>query len=155
MTPSALFVRFTLGTAAYALPAAQVVEIVPRVALRPLPHAPAAIAGILAYRGDCVPVVDLRQLLHNEACVPAYSTRLLLTRLADGALIGLLAEHLLDTFVSAAGEFRPTGVALPDAPYLDGVRLADGSMVQQLLLEHVLPPEVAAGVRRQVADVRT
>ena len=51
-----------VGEERYALPSASVVEVVPSVALRPVPGTPPEVAGLLAYRGRVVPVVDLPRL---------------------------------------------------------------------------------------------
>ncbi|HLX08259.1 MAG TPA: chemotaxis protein CheW [Thermoanaerobaculia bacterium] len=47
------------GAVDFALPAAQVVEVLPAVAPRPVPGAPAPLLGLLAWRGEALPVVDL------------------------------------------------------------------------------------------------
>ncbi len=47
------------GAVDFALPAAQVVEVLSAVAPRPVPGAPAPLLGLLAWRGEALPVVDL------------------------------------------------------------------------------------------------
>ena len=54
-----LLLTFTAGANRYAIDVARVVELVPRVELRAIPHAPAFLAGLLGYRGKVVPVIDL------------------------------------------------------------------------------------------------
>lgn len=65
-----------VGEQRYALPSAQVVEVVPAVALRPVPGTPASVAGLLAYRGQVVPVVDLPRLFGRGAAPERLSTRI-------------------------------------------------------------------------------
>src|SRR5207302_1737530 len=58
-----LLLVFRVAEDAYAIEAGRVVEVVPRVALRRLPHAPEALAGVFRYRGRVVPVIELGVLL--------------------------------------------------------------------------------------------
>jgi purine-binding chemotaxis protein CheW len=51
---------FEIGGQRYALPAADVREIVRAVAITPLPRAPAIVEGVINFRGRIVPVLDLR-----------------------------------------------------------------------------------------------
>lgn len=63
-----LLLVFQVAGESYAVEANRVIEVVPRVDLRRLPHAPAALAGLLRYRGQVVPVIDLGVFL---AGIPA------------------------------------------------------------------------------------
>lgn len=53
----------SLGDARLALPLLAVVEVLPGLALSPLPKAPAVVAGVANLRGEPLPVVDLRARL--------------------------------------------------------------------------------------------
>jgi chemotaxis-related protein WspB len=79
-----LLLTFTAGANRYAVDAAWVVELVPRVELRPVPHAPAFLAGLLEYRGKVVPVIDLGLLLGADPCQDRLSTRIILVNDAPG-----------------------------------------------------------------------
>lgn len=58
--PTDLHVTFRVGTADYALPAAQVLHLESYQTATHVPGAPAYVAGIVQVRGRLVPVVDLR-----------------------------------------------------------------------------------------------
>ncbi len=73
-----LILTFTAGANRYAVDVGRVVELVPRVELRKLPHAPACLAGLLGYRGKIVPVIDLGILLDANPCRDRLSTRIIL-----------------------------------------------------------------------------
>ena len=73
-----LLLTFTAGLNRYAVDVARVIELVPRVELRPIPHAPAFLAGLLGYRGKVVPVIDLGLLLDVAPCQDRLSTRIIL-----------------------------------------------------------------------------
>src|SRR5271170_2284779 len=79
-----LLLTFTAGANRYAVDVARVVELIPRVELRPVPHAPAFLAGLLGYRGKVVPVVDLGVLLDAPPCPDRLSTRIILVNAMPG-----------------------------------------------------------------------
>lgn len=58
--PSKNLVGFVVGDVEYAVAIARVKEIANPLTLVSLPHAPRAVIGVADYRGDLVPVVDLR-----------------------------------------------------------------------------------------------
>ena len=79
-----LFLTFTVGTNRYAVDVTRVVEVVPRVELRTVPHAPAFLAGLLGYRGNIVPVIDLSLLLGTTPSRDRLSTRIILVNDSPG-----------------------------------------------------------------------
>src|SRR5271165_3279186 len=73
-----LLLTFRAAENLYAIDVARVVEVVPRINLRRLPHTPGFLAGLFDYRGTVVPVVDLGILLGSESCRDRLSTRIIL-----------------------------------------------------------------------------
>jgi chemotaxis-related protein WspB len=92
-----LLLTFRAAESLYAVDVARVVEVVPRVDLRRLPHAPAFIAGVFDYRGTVVPVIDLAVLLGSEPCRHRLSTRIILVN-------GRPADHNQESRPGGAGE---------------------------------------------------
>lgn len=80
-----LLLTFRAAENLYAIDVARVVEVVPRINLRRLPHAPGFLAGLFDYRGTVVPVVDLRILLGSESCRDRLSTRIMLVNIRPAA----------------------------------------------------------------------
>lgn len=95
-----LVVTCRVSGSAYALRCDHVVAVIPEVELRPLAHGAAWLRGVLAYRGELTPVVDVCQLIGGYRCPARLSSRIALVRcaLADGAprTVGLLAEHMTE-----------------------------------------------------------
>ena len=75
-----LFLLFELEVDRYALPARDVVEVLPLVALKRVPRAHAGVAGVMEYRGQAVPVIDLCALVVGRAAARRVSTRILVVR---------------------------------------------------------------------------
>jgi chemotaxis-related protein WspB len=73
-----LLLTFRVAQDLYAVDAARVAEVVPRVEPRPIPRTPAFLAGLFGYRGRVVPAIDLGLLLGNGPSPGRLSTRVIL-----------------------------------------------------------------------------
>ena len=145
-----LFLLFQLGSDRYALEAAVVVEVLPLVALKELPQAPAGVAGLVDYRGSAVPVLDLTALALGSPAVARVSTRLLIARYAPAQggerLLGLVAERATETMRRAPEDFQPTEVDSPALRWLGPVVRDRGGLIQRVNLAAMLTDELRAAL---------
>jgi chemotaxis-related protein WspB len=158
-----LILTFTAGANRYAIDVMRVVEVVPKVELRKIPHAPLILAGFLGYRGKVVPVLDLGLLLGVAPCQEWLSTRIILVNDAsgnrhhrdqsndtsqdgDGArgsgkldpdLLGLVAECVNDLTYIQSEQIIPAPVLLPQTPYLGAMIQTDQGIVQFIVVEQL------------------
>jgi chemotaxis-related protein WspB len=157
-----LLLTFQAAGQLYAVDAARVVQVVPRVTLRPLPHAPAYLAGVFEYRGDVVSVVDLGVLLGAGPAPGRLNTRIILVDRAardpapgpEGerrpaasgrrSLLGLIAEQVSDVSPADPDALIASPFQVPAAPYLGRLAETDRGMAQLIAVEKVLE-EPAAG----------
>ena len=118
-----LLLKFEIGTAAYAIDSARIEEVVPRVQLRSVPHAPEYLPGVFHYRGKVLPVVDLGVLLGGESALDRLSTRIMVVRTGPDCsrLLGLLACRVSDLVRVDGSKLQPPAVQLRRAPYLGEV----------------------------------
>lgn len=140
-----LLLLFQVTEHRYALAAERVVEVVPRVELRPIPHAPDYLAGLFSYRGRAVPVVDLSRLLGSDSCLDRLDTRIILAKepgASGGRLIGLIAEHVSEVAAVRDDQVVLPGMSLDRAPYLGAVVRTEAGLVQVLTVEKVLPESI-------------
>ncbi|BAV99383.1 chemotaxis-related protein WspB [Lysobacter enzymogenes] len=141
-----LFLVFQLDAERYALDAATVTAVLPRVELRRLPQAHAAVAGVFDYRGEVVPVIDLCALALQRPARDAMSTRIVLADYLDrsgGARrLGLLAERVVDTVRLPEEAFAPSGVDQPQARYLGPVARDAHGLLQRIGVRELLPEAV-------------
>lgn len=141
-----LLLMFRAAGQRYAVDAARVAEVVPRVRLRPLPHAPSHLSGVFEYRGQVVSVVDVGVLLGSSPAPDRLSTRIILIdsrpdpRAADSppALLGLVAEDVDDLAPIDPEALAPPPVPIAGAPYLGGIVEVDAGMVQLLRADRIL-----------------
>ena len=143
-----LFLVFHLGAHRYALDAAQIAEVLPLVTLKPVPLAPAWVAGLLFHHGQNIPVIDLNMLALGTPARPLMSTRLVLVFYPQTGtpdrLLGVLVEQATETQRCAAEEFSDAGIVPDDAPWLGPVRNDAQGALQWIRITAVLPEAVRA-----------
>lgn len=144
-----LFLVFRIGGERYALQAVEVAEVLPRLPLKPIARAPHWVAGVFAYRGAVVPVIDMAALTFGQAAVSRTSTRLVLVNYrADDTvparLLGLILEQATDTLRCDPADFRPYGLDNRQAPYLGPVREDAQGLLQWVRVADLLDAQVRA-----------
>ncbi len=143
-----LYLLFSLGGERYALAAREVVAVLPRVPVKSIPGAPAWVAGVFAFRGALVPVLDLCHLSLGTPAPARTSTRTVLVdyRTSDGRQtpLGLVLEQASDTLRCDAEAFRDYGLLSPDSPYLGPVLETRDGLVQRIQIEQLLPESAQA-----------
>lgn len=141
-----LTLLFQLGSAHYAIPAREVAEVTPLASLDSISAAPDYVAGLLNYRGQHVPVIDLHKLLNGEKCEDSFTTRLLLVHLklacGETRMLGLIAERITETRQMEDEAFCSTGLKLDEAPYLGKAVKSDYGLIQKINIENLIPDAV-------------
>lgn len=140
-----LYLLLDAGADTYALATASVVVVVPYAALKTAPAAPPAVAGILNFRGQPVPVVDCGMLLAGCRCPLRFSTRIILFRVELGGverLLGLVGENVTRVQAFEECEFVEPGARATDFPHAGRVAALGDRWVQRLHPEAVLTAEL-------------
>ncbi|MGY3176307.1 chemotaxis-related protein WspB [Pseudomonas sp. TE12234] len=145
----ALFLVFRIGSERYALQATEVAEVLPRLPLKPIAHAPHWVAGVFACRGAVVPVIDLCALTFGIPAQARTSTRLVLVHYraderAAPKLLGLILEQATDTLRCNPADFQPYGLDNRQAPYLGPVREDAQGLLQWVRVADLLDDPVRA-----------
>jgi chemotaxis-related protein WspB len=141
-----LVLTFRVAEVPYAVAVRQVVEVVPRVELREIPHAPNFLAGLLHYRSGAVPVVDLGLLMGGPSCRERLDTRIILVDAgvhggSGLGFLGLIAERVDEVLAVDESKRAVAGLEIEQAPYLGAVYETDDGLLQ--LLE---PAKILAGM---------
>jgi chemotaxis-related protein WspB len=143
------YLTFQLGEGRYALPLCDILEVLPLLPLRGVPHAPDYISGIFNYRGQVVPVLDLCQLTLGRPCEARMSTRLIVLRwqLAAGRadrLLALMVERAVNEMKLDAKTFQSPPLQIDETPYLERLAVSATGLVQMVTVSQLLPQEMAA-----------
>jgi chemotaxis-related protein WspB len=148
---------FAIGGHPYAIPSRRIVEVLPLVAARPLPHAPHFVRGLFSYRGRLLPLVDLGVLLGAGAAPELLSTRVIVVSLDQdaeagipvrqhGRQLGLVAEHVISIRSADHTDTVLSHLELASAPYLGPVYRLGGDTIQVLDIDRLLPDDLVHGL---------
>jgi chemotaxis signal transduction protein len=94
---SRTYVGFQLGGVRYALPIAGVREITRPLRIVELPDTPPGVVGVAEYRGDVVPVVDLRQCLGHGPGALAQRAKWIIAS-ASARTLALVVDSISEVF---------------------------------------------------------
>lgn len=140
--PAPLHLLFSLGTDRYALPASAVREVMPLQRLKQVPEAPAWVAGLLSYRGQIIPVLDLCQRVLGRAARRSINTRIVLLQYSPANALGLILEQASQVARLPMQAQQPMGLNAGGA-YLGSVQAqGSGDIIQRISIAGLLPPDV-------------
>jgi purine-binding chemotaxis protein CheW len=130
------WVEFRLAGELFALPVAQVTEILRVREVTPVPHPPFPVVGVVNLRGRVVPLLDLRARLELPAPPPDADSRIVLVE-SQQRRIGLLVDSVERVAQLARSALRP---ADPEAEMhaLRGLHVAGGRETRLLDLTTIL-----------------
>jgi chemotaxis-related protein WspB len=159
-----LFLLFDLDGDRYALDASEIVEVLALAATRPIPGAPAWVAGMLGLHGKPVPVIDVPRLALGRQARCLRSTRLVVVRYRapgldaaqagdEGHLLGLIVESATQTRHIPRERFADGGLATPHARWLGPLANDSDGLLQWVDVQHMLSDEVKALLFAPSADL--
>jgi purine-binding chemotaxis protein CheW len=147
--PSKDFVGFVVGDVEYAVAIALVREIANPLAVVALPHPPRAVVGVADYRGEVVPVIDLRSRFELPAASPTRRTKWIVVD-AGGRRVALIVDAVTEVFGTGGAEVRAAPLLGDgdDLRGIAGVTKHNGALVFVLdttRLRELTDPLAAAG----------
>jgi purine-binding chemotaxis protein CheW len=128
--PSKSLVGFFVGHVHYAIPIDRVKEISNPLTMVALPHPPPAVIGVADYRGEVVPVVDLRTRFGLESVPATRRTKWLVIGIGP-RLVALVVDAVSEVFGTGGADLRaaPSLGDGDDVRGIAGVATHGGSMV--------------------------
>jgi purine-binding chemotaxis protein CheW len=147
--PSKSLVGFIVGDVEYAVAIARVKEISNPLAVVALPHPPPAVIGVADYRGDVVPVVDLRTRFGLPPVVATRRTKWIVVDVS-GRVVAIVVDGVTEVFGTGGAELRaaPSLGGGDDVRGISGVASHGQGLVFVLdtsRLRDLTEPLVAAG----------
>ena len=140
-----LLLTFQISNERYAVRATEVIEILPLATIRKIPQAPNYISGVLDYRNQILPVIDLVELTESRPHKKVLSSRIIVMNypLNDiNASIGIIAEKVTDTIDIKDEELSSPNIKLPNADYLGDIHNESGEFIQLVEIKSILTKDV-------------
>lgn len=143
---------FRVGDGLYGIDIMRIKEVIQSrpYPVRPVPHAPPIVEGVIALRGVVIPVVDLRKRFGAPLETGPEVERLhkLIIVSVRGRIVGLKIDLIVGELRVPSGALRPAPSMLrpggPTGPeFFSGVCRVDNSMVFVVNLEALIDPSVA------------
>lgn len=146
---------FILDDQRYALPLREVDRVVRMVAITQLPKSPDIILGVVNFKGQVIPVINMRRRFSLPEREVALSDQLVIAHTVRRT-VALAADTVLDVIACPAQSVVAAENILPGIEYVEGVvKLTDGlilihdldkflSLKEESSLDHALescPPE--------------
>jgi purine-binding chemotaxis protein CheW len=104
--PSKNLVGFVVGDVEYAVAIARVREIANPLVVVALPHPPHAVVGVADYRGEVVPVVDLRTRFGLPSVEATRKTKWIVVDVSN-RVVALVVDAVTEVFGTGGQELRP------------------------------------------------
>lgn len=136
------FVVFKLGEEEYGIDIMNVKEIIPYEPSVKIPNKPRFIEGIINYRGNVIPIVNLKERFDLGKFDLSQDTRIIVIHLGD-KYIGFIVDDASSTAKFEDRDIEPSPAILSgiDRRYLSGVGKREDSIVILIDLEKVLSDE--------------
>jgi chemotaxis-related protein WspB len=138
-----LLLLFKIGNGQYALDVTQIIEIVPLVKFKKIPHSPDYVAGLMNYRGQGTPVIDLNLLVDTVPFEDVLSTRIIIINNPftgnNRRPLALIANSVIETVRVNMTKPPPSGIIMDKILYEDAGNNETSEMIQWFEPRKILP----------------
>lgn len=139
---------FYVGGALYGIDIMRIKEVIQArpYPVRPVPHAPRIVEGVIQLRGVVIPVIDLRKRFRSEVDPELARLNKLIIVSVRGRIVGLRVDRILGELRVPAGALRPAPSMLrgdaegDDTDFFSGVCRVGNDMVFVVNLETIIDP---------------
>jgi purine-binding chemotaxis protein CheW len=129
VTESSKGIIFQVNNEEYSIPIDYVTSIEKLEDITPIPHLPAYVKGIVAVRGDLIPVIDLEQVFYQRQVEVTESTRILIIK-TDELSVGILVGEAKEIIDFPAETIKQVGlIAFSKTSYFYGVANLNSRLV--------------------------
>ncbi len=128
-----LMLLFYVGNKGYAVDTESVLEVIPRILIKPVLHVPSYVLGAISYGGTQIPVIDFSTLTESDSSKESMHSRIfILSRMTNSGpqQVGILSEKITEAIEVENDQILPSGVRVKEFPYFNGVIRLGGEIVQ-------------------------
>ncbi|WP_066014237.1 chemotaxis protein CheW [Endozoicomonas atrinae] len=149
-----IYLRFEIAGQSYALTSDAIVEVIPFLPIKKITHISPEVSGMLDYRGNLIPVIDLSMLFHQQTSSAYASTRIVVVNYLQEdkkLLLALIAERATETIRLDESDFTPQVISNKRIPY-SATATVEEELIYRLEVEGILPSELKSQLYPQNTD---
>lgn len=144
-----------VGENRFAIDCRYILQVLPWIGLKKVPHSASYLAGLLNLGGEIIPVVDFCSLIENREADPSFHTRIVLleetVKEGEKHQLGIIAEKVFAFMPCEKKDFTETDFRMQSLPYLKAILTDSKGVVQYIDIEEffkMLSPELFRPVTR-------
>lgn len=134
-----LMLIFHIGDDCYGCSCDWIVEIVPNVLLKQLPHSPSYFAGLMNYSGESVPVIDFTTVMLDRPSNHLMSNRIIIfndpIKNKNFKQFGLIVEEVVEAVEMDVNLFVETGLEIKNTTFLKGIYNSESGSIQLIKID--------------------
>jgi purine-binding chemotaxis protein CheW len=151
MNDSEPLILFALGDETFAMRVSEVERVVRAARIKPLPSAPAIVAGILNYHGDVVAIINSRKRFNIPERPLRLTDRFIIAG-NENRVIGLICDEVEPVRQVNANLIKACAEIIPGIGFVDGVVNVDGAMVYLLTVDLILTGDEIQGLEEAMEE---
>jgi chemotaxis-related protein WspB len=133
-----LMLIFYVGSDCYCCSCETMLEIIPKIPLKPIPQAPSYLAGLLNYGGESVPIIDFSMIIAQRPSDNYMHSRIILFKTEQEGqtkILGLIAEKIIETRNIDPKLFNEPGIHIQKLSFLNGIYNTEHESIQWVNLK--------------------
>lgn len=136
-----LMLFFYVGNKRYAVNTESVIEVIPKILIKPILHVPKFVVGAISYGGIQIPVIDFAILTESVSSTESMHSRIFILSRTKGnttQYVGILSEKITEAVEIENERMTASGVHVKEFPYFDGIIRLGPDIVQIIEAEQLL-----------------
>lgn len=149
---ASLYVVCSAGQKKFGIDCHEVKEVISYMNVMPLAGMPDGVTGVITYRNNLLPLIDLNLIIEGLPSRNLMSTRILIIHFGE-RLLALLAEEVLDTIRITHNELKSTGLKTKRSDYLAEISDTSLGIVQIVRVKGLLPKKLVDQIMEKLESI--
>ncbi len=149
-----LCLSFNIDEDIFGISVKNIIEIIPLVKIKKVPHSPESLIGLINYRGDIIPLFDISEIIKSRKSKYLLSTRIIILNndINDSKLkyVAFLAEQVTETVEYIKENLRDPGISIANADYLGKLLMINNKSIQLINISKLINSEIINFIKKEI-----
>ncbi len=154
-----LCLSFNIDEDIFGISVNNIVEIIPMVHIKSIPHSPACLVGLINYRGDIIPLFDISTIIKQRLSNHLFSTRIIVVKNLNQETklnyIALLAEQVTETIEYTKDKLKDPQLNIKQADYLGGLLIVENKSIQMIEINKLINSEIMLFIKKELEEIES